>query len=378
MRRGSRRCASTRGGWPGSPRRWAPGWRCSARRRAGCAVRWPSPTRWRWPPTGCARWAIIAAAGGLAFGLEPVPPVYGADFLNHAAEMIELVRRTGHPAIRAHLDTACVALGGDDPAAAIRAAAPMLAHYHMAEPDLGPFMRADLRSCVRRPRAGRDRLRPLGGDRDEAGRGRRPGRRRDRDRLRPHPLRHRRELGPGMSELLGPATIPALRSRGADRRRQEPTAQAVDLLVQEPLFLKDGALHLRLCGRDLPLMNAGQAVTGFQPGWRARALFTGFAPLLLLELVHPTPARRATWFLDHRMQLRRRHHRAACRRSWPALLTLKATAAAAGADGPGAGARRCRRWTTDTGRLPRAERGDHGAAIGAALPRRVSVRRPAV
>ncbi len=81
----------------------------------------------------------IAATGGLAFGMEPVPPVYGADFLNHAAEMIELVRRTGHPAIRAHLDTACVTLGGDDPAVAIHAAAPLLAHYHMAEPELGPF-----------------------------------------------------------------------------------------------------------------------------------------------------------------------------------------------------------------------------------------------
>ena len=105
-----------------------------------------------------------------------------------------------------------------------------------------------------------------------------------------------------MSDLLGHATtIPAPRSRGADRRRQEPTAQAVDLLIQEPLFLKDGALHLHLCGHDLPLMNAGQPVTAFQPGWRARALFTGFAPLLLLELVHDT-GEEATWFLDYRMQ----------------------------------------------------------------------------
>ena len=41
--------------------------------------------------------------------------------------------------MRAHLDTACVFLAGDDPAAAIAEAMPLLAHYHMAEPELGPF-----------------------------------------------------------------------------------------------------------------------------------------------------------------------------------------------------------------------------------------------
>lgn len=81
----------------------------------------------------------IAAEGGLSFGMEPVPPVYGADFLNHASEMIALVALTDHPNIRAHLDTACVSLAGDDPSEAIRAAIPRLAHYHMAEPELGPF-----------------------------------------------------------------------------------------------------------------------------------------------------------------------------------------------------------------------------------------------
>ncbi len=86
----------------------------------------------------------IAAGGGLRFGIEPVPPVYGADFLNHAHEMLALVEQTGHPNIRAHLDTACVSLAGDDPSEAIRAAIASLAHYHMAEPDLGPFDAARL------------------------------------------------------------------------------------------------------------------------------------------------------------------------------------------------------------------------------------------
>ena len=81
----------------------------------------------------------IAAEGGLTLGLEPVPPVYGADFLNHWRDMLALVQQTGHPNVRAHLDTACVFLAGDDPAEAIRDAIPVLAHYHMAEPELGPF-----------------------------------------------------------------------------------------------------------------------------------------------------------------------------------------------------------------------------------------------
>ncbi|NPD67070.1 sugar phosphate isomerase/epimerase [Lichenicola cladoniae] len=81
----------------------------------------------------------IAATGGLVLGMEPVPPVYGADFLNRYRDIIAIVEMTGHPNIRAHLDTGCVTLGGDRPADAIREAAPLLAHYHMAEAQLGSF-----------------------------------------------------------------------------------------------------------------------------------------------------------------------------------------------------------------------------------------------
>ncbi len=86
-----------------------------------------------------ARLGDIASQGGLTLGIEPVPPVYGADFLCRAAEVTTIVEQIGHPNIRVHLDTACVTLGGDDPEAAILEAAPLLAHYHMAEPQLGPF-----------------------------------------------------------------------------------------------------------------------------------------------------------------------------------------------------------------------------------------------
>nr|WP_321985541.1 TIM barrel protein [uncultured Lichenicoccus sp.] len=83
--------------------------------------------------------AELAAAGGMVLAIEPVPAAYGADFLTHAQEVIDLVRRLDHPGVRVHLDTACVALAGDDPASAILAAGPLLAHYHMAEPRLGGF-----------------------------------------------------------------------------------------------------------------------------------------------------------------------------------------------------------------------------------------------
>lgn len=43
----------------------------------------------------------------------------------------------------------------------------------------------------------------------------------------------------------------------------------------------------------------GNPVEAFLPGWHASALYTGFAPLFLLELEN-TAGEKATWFLDHR------------------------------------------------------------------------------
>lgn len=86
-----------------------------------------------------ARLAEAAHGGGLALCVEPVPPVYGGDFLVSAAEVEAMVRRVGHPNLRLHLDTGCVMLGGDDIAAAVRSGAPVLCHFHAAEPQLGSF-----------------------------------------------------------------------------------------------------------------------------------------------------------------------------------------------------------------------------------------------
>ena len=73
-----------------------------------------------------------------------------------------------------------------------------------------------------------------------------------------------------------------------------------DLILHDPLFFQDGGFYLSLAGRTVPLMMQGAIVPYLLPGWRASHLYTGFAPLFLLELVHEDTTR-ATWFLDFRM-----------------------------------------------------------------------------
>ncbi len=74
-------------------------------------------------------------------------------------------------------------------------------------------------------------------------------------------------------------------------------------LLDDPLVAIDGSFRLRFRDEAVPLLHCDQPVRAFLPGWRADALFTGFAPLFLLELVNPDAGASATWFLDHRMQM---------------------------------------------------------------------------
>ncbi len=80
-----------------------------------------------------------------------------------------------------------------------------------------------------------------------------------------------------------------------------PAPASDDHLIRDPVLERDGVLHLAVGGRTQPLLVGGAPTAGFLPGWRARALYTGFAPLFLLELEHEDGAR-ATWFLSHRME----------------------------------------------------------------------------
>ncbi len=95
------------------------------------------------------------------------------------------------------------------------------------------------------------------------------------------------------------------------------------VLVDDPLVVIDGSFHVRIGGGTVPLLHCDLPVRSFVPGWRPDTLFTGFAPLFLLELVNPEAGARATWFLDHRMQMMG-DHPGHLRPDLLAMLTLKA------------------------------------------------------
>jgi sugar phosphate isomerase/epimerase len=79
-----------------------------------------------------------AESHGVYLCLEPNPTDYGCDFVTNAAQGAELVRAVGRDGFGLHLDTAAMTLAGDDPSAAIRASADVLAHFHCSEPGLVP------------------------------------------------------------------------------------------------------------------------------------------------------------------------------------------------------------------------------------------------
>jgi len=103
---------------------------------------------------GTERLAILAETamdtGGLVLGLEPVPEYYGGDFLPHWKDVLDMVDAVDHPGLRVHLDTGCVLLGGDNIGDATASCSRRLAHFQIAEPDLGGFSnpRADHTSAA--------------------------------------------------------------------------------------------------------------------------------------------------------------------------------------------------------------------------------------
>jgi sugar phosphate isomerase/epimerase len=68
--------------------------------------------------------------------IEPNAPQYNCDYVTNAAEGAALVRRIGSKGIGLHLDTACMALAGDDMGEAIRENADILEHFHISAPML--------------------------------------------------------------------------------------------------------------------------------------------------------------------------------------------------------------------------------------------------
>jgi sugar phosphate isomerase/epimerase len=81
----------------------------------------------------------VAADAGVILGVEPVPASYQGEFLMTWQEVRTMVAAVDHPGVGVHLDTACVKLGGGSIGEAITACAPVLCHFHIAEPALASF-----------------------------------------------------------------------------------------------------------------------------------------------------------------------------------------------------------------------------------------------
>jgi len=80
-----------------------------------------------------------AAERGVMLCLEPNPAAYGCDFINTAEEGRSLVLEVDSPGFRLHLDAGAMKMNGEYEPDAIRAAAPVLAHFHASEPHLAPL-----------------------------------------------------------------------------------------------------------------------------------------------------------------------------------------------------------------------------------------------
>lgn len=73
---------------------------------------------------------------------EPIPERYGCRFVNTTEEACDLVRRVGHRAFRAQIDTGSIFIN-QEPGASVAAALPLAGHLHLSEPDLVPLGTAD-------------------------------------------------------------------------------------------------------------------------------------------------------------------------------------------------------------------------------------------
>jgi sugar phosphate isomerase/epimerase len=87
--------------------------------------------------------ADYAGDRGPCLCIEPNPPDYGADFVNHAAEGASLARRVDRRGFGLHLDTGSLTLAGDDIPMAIATSIDVLRHFHASEPQLMPFGRSE-------------------------------------------------------------------------------------------------------------------------------------------------------------------------------------------------------------------------------------------
>ncbi len=76
------------------------------------------------------------AAFGVVLTLEPNAPAYGADYLVRYSEVVSIADAISSPWIQPQVDTGCMTMVGEDPAAAIMTRTP--GHVHISAPNLLP------------------------------------------------------------------------------------------------------------------------------------------------------------------------------------------------------------------------------------------------
>jgi D-psicose/D-tagatose/L-ribulose 3-epimerase len=80
-----------------------------------------------------------AADAGVCFCIEPNPSYYDCDFVTTSAQGLALAAAVNSPGFGLHLDAAGMTLAGEDPDAALTAAAGHIRHFHVSEKDLAPI-----------------------------------------------------------------------------------------------------------------------------------------------------------------------------------------------------------------------------------------------
>lgn len=84
-----------------------------------------------------AELGMVAEANDVVLCLEPNAPQYNCDFITNAEQGAELVRDVASAGFGLHLDTACMALAGDNLGDSIRNNSDILEHFHISSTMLG-------------------------------------------------------------------------------------------------------------------------------------------------------------------------------------------------------------------------------------------------
>ena len=75
----------------------------------------------------------------VVIAIEPNPPIYFADYLVSAQEVLDFVKALNCGNIRMNFDLACSYLANEDPSDMLQEASEFVAHIHVSEPNLGPI-----------------------------------------------------------------------------------------------------------------------------------------------------------------------------------------------------------------------------------------------